>query len=607
MKKAIFSIIMLGVLMLFSVSVYGGDESDRWWYFGNSEFSEVMKQYVLNSDVTINGLTISNNMEINASKHKIRNMWANGSIYTTANSSINSGYIKFHVNGNTDIHILAKSKGADARNITVYSDNTKKSANVLISSDDDYKYEYRGGAGNLYLYTAGNGVRIYGIGAKDYNANEYAPMNEGEKKEWDFGNYTMYGSIKENTNIDGLSVFANVTESVVCSAHYVKDPYGDAKTGYIDFGGTGKYDGRYITFKVPQNSDIYISAKSSANEVRTMLVSNRYHGSMDTNLPQKKFDSEDVETSYVNVGYDYATYKISYYGKGDEIALYSLDSGIRIYKITVVPRVSKIVEEKQWNISNNSNFAVGKYTESTVIDGLELEKAEVQSCNIEGYTKRIGIKSKIYNDAGKVKFKISDSSGERGEYSKRVISLKAATEDEKAILVVMNSEGYVLGINNLSKEIKEYKYEYTGTSDEIVVYTYYPQNTTRAYTYIYSINNGVLGKIGPNDMEKTIDVAKGQSYKYYLTCNNIEKVSLFKYTIYYNADAIEIKKIGENPVNGDYRLYYDSAVTNISNVNGVLSFEVNRSDENWSGILLPIEFVGKSTGKTTIKVTADIK
>ena len=535
MKKILIFVATLCMMIVLSVSVYAS-VSERTWCFSDSEFSSLENVSYLKDDFTVNGLTISKGVQVNVSNSKKRNVWFDKSLYMPEYSDINSGYLKFYVNGNTDIHIFGASKSnKEARNITIYSDATKKSANVLMFKTDDYKYEYRGSAGYIYLYTSGKGVRIYSVTAKDYNASEYASMKEGEKKSWDFGAYySQYSNINQNVDINGLKAYANKKEIMYCDSNLIQQPYGDVMNGYLNLAGTGTRTSRYISFPVPENSDIYIAARSSdLKTTRTMLVRNKYYGLPNTNLSKKLFDSEDVECSYMEVGGTVDTYKVSYYGTGEDFVLSSLDSGIRIYRIIIVPRIYKSTEAKEWNISS-SNFAVGSYPNNT-IDSLGLYDAAIGSCNINGYTKRVCISSRTYQEAGKLKFKVSDSSGTRGDKTKRTISVTANTSKPGTLLIAINSGGYVLGSYVLGTDIKDYTFDYTGTYDEISIYTFYPENASGQYSYIYKIDNGKTKVAGPNDIEQTIDVVTGQSYRYFITCNNIGQVSAFKYSVIYNS------------------------------------------------------------------------
>ena len=178
-------------------------------------------------------------------------------------------------------------------------------------------------------------------------------------------------------------------------------------------------------------------------------------------------------------------------------------------------------------------------------------------------------------------------------------------------LVLISSDDMIIGSTDLATEIDEYKFDYTGSYDSIYVYSYYPANSNSYGAYIYSIDNGVSGPVGPEDIEKTISVVYGENYRYFLTGDNIANVSAIKYTIVYNDDAITLRRIGENPVDWDMfngkQIYYDSSIMNISADKNMLSFEVNKADKDWSGVLCPVEFWAKSTGNTTIQIQAEIK
>lgn len=603
MKKILIFMATLCMMIVLSVSVYAS-ASERTWCFTDSEFSSLEDMWFLKDDVTINGLTISKGVQVNVSNSKKRNVWFDKSLYMPEYSDINSGYLKFYVNGNTDIHIFGASKSnKEARNITIYSDATKKSANVLMSETDDYKYEYRGSAGYIYLYTSGKGVRIYSVTAKDYNASEYASMKEGEKKSWDFTDYySQYSNINQNVDINGLKAFANNKEIMYCDSNLIQQPYGDVMNGYLNLAGTGTRTGRYISFSVPENSDIYIAARSSdLKTTRTMLIGNKYYGLPNTNLSKKLFDFEDAECSYMEVSGNVETYKISYYGTGEDFVLSSLDSGIRIYRIIIVPRIYKSTEAKEWNISS-SNFAVGSYPNNT-IDSLGLYDAAIGSCNINGYTKRVCISSRTYQEAGKLKFKVSDSSGTRGDKTKRTISVTANTSNPGTLLVAINSEGYVLGSYVLGTDIKDYTFDYTGTYDEISIYTYYPRNSSSQPSYIYKIDNGKGETAGPNDTTRTINVTQGEKYQYFFTAENVNAGS-YNYKITYNPDALTVEYIGY----GDGSNVYSAQGINIvKNSNGEIIYNIDNNYSNWSGITTSVIFRAKSTGSTKIDFIAEKK
>lgn len=605
MKKLWVVLIMtlLGIIGAANVSAATGNE--RTWCFTNDEFSEIKHGYIT-TDITINGITLSKDLFMNYSMRKIRNVEFNKSIYTPEGGSNTSGYIKLYVDGNTDIHILGASKStSEDRYLTIYREADKKTDKILLSLIDDYKYEYRGGAGYVYLYTQGDGVRIFGISAKNYVASEYAPMGEDEKKEWDFDNYKNYsGTITNKIELDGLKVYATSEYPIEIKNSMIYGPYGDVKHIYVNLKGRGMYDSRYISFPVPKNSDVYVTARSGdGTSGRKLLLRNTHFGVPNTNLPMAKFDDTYSEDAYIDVNGELNTYKINYYGDGEDFVLNSLDSGIRIYKIMVVPRVNKVVESKVWDISNNSKFTVGTYADA-VIDGLTVNNAVIEQCNISGYTKRIHIMGDPYDSADKVKFNISDSSGSRGSNVKRTISITANTDSLGIMLVLVNSEGYLIGCADLSTEIKVYDFDYTGTYDEISVYTYYPANGLSGNSYLYSLNNGIAENAGPDDTTRTISVTKGQKYQYYFTAENVSP-DKFTYKISYNPAALTVKYIGY----GDGSNNYSKNELNIINNNtstGEITYTIDKDYEKWSGVTVSVIFEAKSTGNTTINYIAEV-
>lgn len=111
------------------------------------------------------------------------------------------------------------------------------------------------------------------------------------------------------------------------------------------------------------------------------------------------------------------------------------------------------------------------------------------------------------------------------------------------------------------------------------------------------------GDLATYSVTKVLTVTKGKTYRCFLTGNNMGKVSSYRYIIEYNPQAITPKKIGENPSNSDASgIIADANITDINNSNGVLSFKIKNDNSSMSGILCPIEFEAKSTGKTGIDI-----
>ena len=597
MKKLLFLFMVISVVLIGGAVVKADTGNERVWCFKDAEFAE-LKNGTITSPTTINGLTLSSGLYVNESKGLVKVFYFDKSIYTMANGSINNGYIKFSVSGDTDIHILGKSKSyTDNRNLSIYTSADRVTESIIMTpTAEDYVYRYRGAASDVYLYTSGDGVRIYGITAKNYveSENEYAPLGEGEKKVWDIENFKEYaGSITQNINLNGLTIKATANYPVKIESNSgSNEPYGYYKRWYINLMGLPKGDARQISFPVNKNSDVYITARAADGvSTRELVMWNKYYGTPDTN----------INGDTINIGENVETYKISYYGDGEEFNICSMDSGIKIYKISVVPRVNKAIDYKKWDISNNGSFAVGTYANNT-IDGLNLIDTTVENNADTGNQKALHIRSGIYGKRGRIKFNISDSSKPRGSAIKRTITIKAKSAyDEEMKLVLISSDDMIIGSTNLTTNIAEYKFDYTGTYDSIYVYSYYPHNMNSAGAYIYSIDNGMKAAECPEDMQRTVSVTKGQKYQYYFTAGNID-ADAFTYKISYNKEALTPKYIGYGDGADNYST---EGIKIIKNTNGEIVYTIENLNSNWSGTTVSVIFEAKSTGNTVLEYIAE--
>lgn len=593
MKKFLFLFMAISMVFIGGVAAKADTGNERVWYFNEGGFA-LNKTTVLTEEETISGLTLGKDVTISPSKPMIRNVIFYDSIYTGNYGSTKSGYIKLYVNGDTDIHFLATSRANEYRTFTMYSQSGSNTQSKSVGNDfDDYIFEYRGAAGYVYFYTPGKNVRIVSIAAKDYSESEYAPLGNNVKKVWDFDDYKDMGIIKADTNINGMNIEAVEEYPVGIVFDSAKNSYGYEKDICLDLQGEGRYNSRYITFPVPRNSDLYITARSGdATSQRKLLIRNKYYG-----IPKT-----DMENEFLNVNGDINTYKISYYGKGEDFAINSYDSAVKIFKIMIVPRVDTVIADKTWDISSNSAFSAG-YNINSTIDGLKLYSANIAMYNNGVYSKRLSIVSDVYSCAGKISFNISDSSLGRGSRVERIITVKANTELKGTILVLYNSEDYVIGTAELSTDIKEYTFNYNGNYDEITLSTYYPRNAHKVASYIYSLNNGIKTATGPDDSRRTISVTKGQKYQYYFTAGNVD-ADKYIYTIKYNSNALIPKYIGY----GDGADSYSKEGINIiKNADGEITYTLDNTYSNWSGVTASVIFEAKSTGNTEIEFMAAIK
>ena len=285
------------------------------------------------------------------------------------------------------------------------------------------------------------------------------------------------------------------------------------------------------------------------------------------------------------------------------------DSGIRIYKITVVPRLNNYVENKSWNFSNNTNFVAHTVSGTEVIDNLELTSIPhysvvVKNINNSLYSKVLGLRGSYFNHGGTIAFNISDSRGSDKARCARKIKITANSQNTSANLFIANASGYLIGKKSLNKEIQEYTFDYVGPYDKLYVYT---DDTSSDGVNIYKIEIENGNTLIP-DAIKQISVERNKVYKYFYTIENVTNVKDFVYTIYYDNSIIDITKLFDED-QGAYNisvpvLQNNGAITILENKNGILKFKVDKNIKNWSGIIASIECKAKQTATTSIKLKA---
>ena len=213
---------------------------------------------------------------------------------------------------------------------------------------------------------------------------------------------------------------------------------------------------------------------------------------------------------------------------------------------------------------------------------------------------------------------ISNFSGNFNGNNHSIYNLKIKSYDSGVtgyigLFSVVNNKSVISGLNVTGAEIVGYTYAGViagylngGKIENCNVNNSSVKCINSAPGGIVGYNNGgtvINCTFSSKDMSdtaftKTISVTKGKKYKYMITCNNNDDVSSYRYIVEYNADALTINTLGEDATN----LTNGKNITNVSDIDGVLSFQINNSNKNWSGVLCPIEFTAKSTGNTTITV-----
>lgn len=589
----IFTILVL-FLGIFTVGVYG---ETREWKIDDSKFENISS----NSTSVIDGLTIYPGIQRYNSLRLFKGTKYYNYLYMDVSSNRNRNSVSFYLNGDSNIYIIGRSDGQDTdkRRIAFYFEETGETQYITMGPAKGYKLEYRGEATNVYINAVDDDVRIYDIAVEDYDESDYEELEEGETYSWDFSGIPYDHQFVSNQNMNGLEIYATVEKPVIAYTGNATD------TGYrfyygLDLEGSGTRDYRSLAFKVPKNSDVYITARASNYNSGNLYVTNKY-----------ECDIEDYDNtlkdSKLTVNGRTITYRIRYRGSGEKFYIKSEDGGIRINKIDIVGHSNKITNDKKWVFDNYDELTIGSYLFNKTIDELLISSnntrpASVVSSQADKYTKAVEMTSSHFEEASKMIFKISDSSNktENQQNSKRIIRVWARSDYQGARLILGNKYGYVYGSYSLGKNITENVFEYDGGYDDLYLFT----NTgdgVHMKSEIYSISTSDIQGGEPTKINTYF--TNGNTYKYNFTVENIENPSDYYYVINYDSSKLTLMNIGMDYNNSN--VITDSNVQVISNTEGEIKFRVlNLNEKNRSGIITSAVFKAKATGSGTIKFSA---
>lgn len=578
-------------------------ENESEWLFGdgNLNFSGSIK-----SEKTVDGLTFMPGMYIDlGTRREFNGRFYSGYSYFPQNGTKDNGSVKFNVSGDCEIYILGRSNDVNVtRHYVLYDEKTGKSQTLAVNAVGTYKFKYTGASTTLCLYAQDGAVRAYAIYVHKYDSTEHTPLSKGQKYEWDFDS-SIFGDTKfdinKNVSYNNMNLFASKDYTMKYNPSV---NYNDAKvrnTGAIDLVGDCKSGSRQIDFPVFPNSDVYITARTSDSASKRKLI-------VTTNYSEYLKD-EGGKSLDLLVQPTITTQRIKYNGDGGRMCLRSFDSGIRIYKITVVPRLDNYIENKSWDFSNNANFIAHTVDSTEVIDDLELISIPYYNVIIKNidnnlYSKALNLRGGYFSHSGAIAFNISNSDGSDKVRCARKIKIITNSENTNASLFIANASGYLIGESSLNKEINEYTFDYTGPYDKLYIYT---NDTSGNGVNVYKIEVENGNTLIP-DTTKQINVEQGKTYKYFYTLENVTNIKDFVYTIYYDSSVIDITKIFDED-QGAYNvsvpvLQNNGAITILENKNGTLKFKVDKDIKNWSGIIASIECKAKQTATTSIKLKA---
>lgn len=608
LKNVKFMVGSILVIMVLALGVFavGAHAETREWKIDDSKFENISSS----TTNVIDGLTIYPGIYRFNSLKLFKETKYYNYLYMDVSSDRNRNSVSFYLNGDSNIYIIGRSDGQDTdkRRIAFYFEETGETQYITMGPAKGYKLEYRGEATNVYINAVDDDVRIYDIAVEDYVESEYEELEEGENRIFSMSG--EYREVEYTSDVkigNGFYIHASPEKSVTV---FVGN---NTETGYrfnngLELDGAGTRTYRSISFDVPRNSDIYITARASNNTGTSTVIRNLYV------TDKYECDIEDaygiLKDSKLGINGITTTYRIGYRGSGERIYIKSEDNGIRINQIRIVRHSDKIINDSKWVFGNYDELTEGSYLYDKTINGLQVKSnstrpASVAASTEDGYTKAIKMTSSFYYEASKIIFEISNSTGgsmSTEENANRKIRVVAKANDQynQTRLILGNDNGYVFGDYVLTDELKEYVFNYDGGYDKLYLFTY-SGNGVHRNSEIYSISTS--DEVNGKPIEISYNYTNGNTYKYNFNVENIENPSDYYYVINYDSSKLTLMNIGMDYNNSN--VITDSNVQVISKTEGEIKFRIlNLNEDNWSGIITSAVFKATATGNGTIKFSA---
>ncbi len=585
-------VVLVMISLVYLSNVFAADDvNKKLWMAGDSVF-DAPREALMSG--TINGLTFNQGVRRSDSYKMYKGDKLFNYFYMPNFGSTTAGSIKFDVYGDSDIYIIGNSNSnGEERELAIYSTATQKEECIKINGPDGYKYEYKGGAGSIYVYAKSMPIRIYGLGFKKsgYRDNTYSSVNKSFQDA--LKHYSISTPINSSEIVDGFAFFADDTNTMHIESNGVKD-YSYKKYGNVlKMEGTG-YNNRYRCVGVfpDYNYDIYITARSeSPAENRSLVITNEFYETICDNI---------IVTNETK------TYKVEYKGYDDCLFIKSFDNNIGIYNITLLRRGNDISNDNVWNFGTNTSFENQTITAYKCINELNiypnLRSVTISDCNYNGYYKVLSLPAlDSFNRTSLLEFSIPDSSGQEGQTASRKVVIEASVNNNDIKLILANKAGYVYGVQQMNSSQSTYVFDYNGSGETLCLYGI--TATGESKVDIYRIKTNADMDVVDGGV-KSIDVKRGTNYPLYFMAEDIKKVDNYTYEVKYDSKMLEVVNIGFS--DGTY-VYGDNGIKIISNNNGLLKFTSTRDDTYWSGLFTVIDFKAKADGSTSLYFLADAK
>lgn len=440
------------------------------WNFSDSEFSSLGS---ITSNQTINGLTIcanpSKTMSMLSTDKEI-----NGINYSNLLSTLGAGTttyrcLKFNVKGDSDIFITARSNGNSSSplrtlKITNSSGSLIENGELKYDSLGDVKHvRYQGSAQSLCIFTS-DSIGLYNITVVDRRYLNTTKIN----KTWNFSSsiFNNLNLIQTKTKIDNLNLFPNI--NFKSNPKYLN---GYNYTRCLQLTGKGSNANNNVSFHIPGNSQIYVTAKSNEdNVVRTLQIIDEF--------------GQIVGEMLVNG--DLKTEEFSYYGGSANLFIRSTDSSILIYSIGL----KSISDSEHYELNNTWNFSEGSFanltsiTSSTTLNNLTIYPTMIAysspiTVNHKLYSKYFKLNAQGTNSNNSFKFDVTDNS-----YINVVA--KAASQNSKD-LILIDEFGILIDSVAINQSPNIYAFEYHGSANTL----YLRSNMGDVHIYSIDVSNNI--------------------------------------------------------------------------------------------------------------------
>lgn len=588
-KKFLVIELLILILCMINCVFADGSMNKKVWMAGDTVFEPTSGTSMAG---TIDGLTFNSGVVRYGSKKTYKGETLYNYFYMPNFGSTTYGSIKFDVNGDSDIYIIANSNSnGEERELGIYSTATQQEECIKINEPNGYKYEYKGGAGSIYVYAKAMPIRIYGLGFKkaNYRDNTYSSIDSNFQDI--LANHSS--SIINNEISNGIAFFADGTNNMRIEANATKDNSYKKYSHVLKMDGTG-YIGKYRCVGIYPSAecDIYITARSEKQgENRRLAITNEFYETICDDI---------VVTSELK------TYRIKYKGYDDCLFIKSLDNSIGIFNIQLIPKTNSNQKNCVWNFGTDGSFENQTITATKNIKGLtiypNISSISISDLRYSDYYKALILPTlDTFNRTSNLSFFVPNSRTEDGNSSIRKIEVKARTDSSDVSLFLVNEAGYIYGVQQMIPSNDTYVFDYDGLGEKVYLYGISStiNNDIKIYRIITDTNEQLV-----NGSFKILKVAKDITYPLYLTVNNIKQVDTYTYEVKYDANMLEVVNVGFTEGSYDYG---NNGINIVSNSNGLLKFTISSKGEDWSGLFTIINVKAKGDGYTNLYFNTDME